>query len=57
MLGGHHPWYVFRGHPIPATSDEDREHSFVPLDIVPTPPHMQQAFELVLDDHSDLKGR
>jgi hypothetical protein len=35
ILGGRHPWYVFRGHPIPALSES--EASLVKYDICPTP--------------------
>ena len=58
MPGGHHPWYVFRGHPIPSVSDsESNTDSFVPLHLVRTPPHMQQGFEQVASDDSSMKGR
>ena len=33
MVGGHHPWYVFRGHPIPR--DSESNSSFVKVDAVP----------------------
>lgn len=42
VLGGVHPWYVFRGHPIPSISDG--ANSLVPIEIVPTPEVITDAF-------------
>jgi len=44
IVGGKHPWYVFKGHPIPHMSEG--EDSLVQYDIVPTPPSITKAFEL-----------
>ena len=43
MLGGHHPWYVFKGHPIPAQSDA--ADSLVKYDMCPMPALVRGAFE------------
>lgn len=45
MPGGmKHPWYVFKGHPIPSISDESQE-TLVPYDHCPTPRILQKAFD------------
>lgn len=46
ILGGSHPWYVFRGHPIPSVSES--EQSLVSLERCPTPESIQQAFDKTL---------
>ena len=43
VLGGAHPWYVFKGHPIPRAS-EDAHTSLVPVEDCPTPAVLQEAF-------------
>jgi hypothetical protein len=44
LVGGSHPWYVFRGHPIPMLS-ENKDITLVPYQIMPTPRMIQTAFE------------
>ena len=46
LVGGKHPWYVFRGHPIPDRSEEG--DSLVKWDDMPTPPLLQKAFERMI---------
>ena len=43
LVGGKHPWYVFKGHPIPYQSE--KEASLVQYDTLPTPRLLQKAFE------------
>jgi hypothetical protein len=43
IIGGVHPWYVFKGHRIPVLSDA--EGSLVKYESCPTPPLLQHAFE------------
>jgi hypothetical protein len=43
LVGGKHPWYVFRGHPVPYMSE--KEESVVKYADVPTPRLLQKAFE------------
>ena len=43
MVGGQHPWYVFKGNVIPRMSD--REDSLVRIADCPTPKALQLAFE------------
>lgn len=43
LVGGKHPWYVFRGHPIPGGSEG--EDSLVQYIDMPTPRLIQKAFE------------
>jgi hypothetical protein len=45
LPGGAHPWYVFKGHPVPSMSDES-PNSLVPYEQCPTPRSLQLAFEL-----------
>ena len=52
-MGGKHPWYVFRGHPVPSKS-EDRD-SLVQWVDMPTPPLLQKAFERMIP--SSNRGR
>jgi len=35
IVGGRHPWYVFKGHPVPSVAEA--EHSLVPFESCPTP--------------------
>jgi hypothetical protein len=42
ILGGNHPWYVFKGHPIPILSES--KESFVPYGDCPIPPKIKEAF-------------
>jgi hypothetical protein len=42
LQGGSHPWYVFKGHPIPRESD--LKTSVVREEFVPTPKAIQEAF-------------
>jgi hypothetical protein len=42
LVGGRHPWYVFRGHPVPAMSEGP--NSLVPYEYCPTPPAFIEAF-------------
>lgn len=42
MLGGNHPWYVFKGHPIPGSSD--RADSLVKYETCPIPDPLYTAF-------------
>jgi hypothetical protein len=42
ILGGNHPWYVFKGHPIPIMSES--KESFVPYGDCPMPPKIKEAF-------------
>ena len=46
LVGGKHPWYVFRGHPIPDKSEN--EDSLVKFEDMPTPPLLQKAFERMI---------
>jgi len=46
--GGHHPFYVFRGHPVPEESD--KEHSLVPHADCPTPQLLADTFRLYPTD-------
>lgn len=43
MLGGKHPWYVFKGHPIPAASD--KPDSLVRYETCPIPDILADAFK------------
>ena len=43
LVGGSHPWYVFRGHPIP--SESEKPDSLVKYSDLPTPRLLQDAFE------------
>lgn len=55
MLGGSHPWYIFRGHPIPKVADSPK--SFVPYSSCPTPRLMQYSFEqLAPPDQRNMRG-
>lgn len=45
MLGGNHPWYVFKGHPIPNAAEA--RDSLVRYDYCPTPKSMADAFQAV----------
>lgn len=44
MVGGNHPWYVFKGHPVPSQSE--KSDSLVRYDHFPTPTTIKKAFEL-----------
>ena len=44
-VGGAHPWYVFRGHPIPKVSE--KPNSLTRHDICPTPEAMTYAFQRI----------
>ncbi len=52
IVGGSHPWYVFKGHRIPEASDEDKD-SLVPIENCKTPQIIQAAF----GDEGDLGDR
>lgn len=52
LIGGRHPWYVFKGHPIPMMSDE--EDSLVALQDCPTPDVITKAFEFL--NPATMKG-
>lgn len=43
IVGGKHPWYVFKGHPIPYMSDAPE--SLVSYEDTPTPNSLIKAFE------------
>lgn len=45
LVGGNHPWYVFKGHPIPMSSEGSE--SLVPYDDCPTPDTIASAFEML----------
>eukprot|EP01038_Epipyxis_sp_PR26KG_P008159 gene8159-11043_t len=45
MVGGSHPWYVFRGHPIPSMSE--RDDSFVQYPWCPSPKSIIKAYEFI----------
>lgn len=45
ILGGRHPWYVFKGHVVRSMEEKS---SLVPWTLVPTPQVMQDAFNEVL---------
>lgn len=45
MVGGTHPWYVFKGHPVPRVSDT--KGSLVAIDKCQTPTVLQKAFETI----------
>jgi hypothetical protein len=49
IVGGHHPWYVFRGHTIPAVA-EDQATSFVPYEVCPTPKTILEGFKILTPD-------
>ena len=53
MIGGSHPWYVFKGNVIPQMSDA--EDSLVRIHDCPTPPVLQRAFEKTAG--ANLRGR
>jgi hypothetical protein len=60
IIGGTHPWYVFKGHPIPAGSD--REDSLVKIENVPTPDIIHHAFKHAsppgtVNGHNDMDKR
>jgi hypothetical protein len=42
IVGGAHPWYVFKGHPIPKLSEE--KHSLVSYATCPTPEVLKTCF-------------
>ncbi len=42
LIGGQHPWYVFRGHPIPQGSES--KTSFVKHETCPLPDLIKNAF-------------
>ena len=42
IVGGNHPWYVFKGHPIPSASD--RADSLVKYETCPIPDILATAF-------------
>jgi len=44
MVGGSHPWYVFKGHPVPSGSE--KADSLVQYEHYPTPTILKKAFEL-----------
>lgn len=46
IVGGSHPWYVFKGHRVPEASDKDKD-SLVPIETCPTPTIIQEAFDKV----------
>lgn len=46
LVGGTHPWYVFKGHPIPSLSDRASD-SLVPYHIIPTPRSLFNAFSKI----------
>lgn len=53
MVGGNHPWYVFKGNVIPLMSDAD--DSLVKIKDCPTPPVLQRAFEKTAG--ANMRGR
>jgi len=46
IVGGKHPWYVFKGHPVPAVAEA--EQSLVPFESCPTPKSIAAAFDKTL---------
>ena len=44
-VGGSHPWYVFKGHPIPKVSE--KPYSLTKEARCPTPPHITTAFNRI----------
>lgn len=54
IVGGSHPWYVFKGHPIPKLSDE--KHSLVSYDTCPTPEILKTTFRHLYPNLHDLSG-
>ena len=45
--GGTHPWYVFKGNPISKVNRNSGNASVVDYDLIPTPPNVALAFELL----------
>ena len=43
LKGGDHPWYVFKGHPVPNAANE--QHSLVDLDTVHIPALIDKVFD------------
>eukprot|EP01038_Epipyxis_sp_PR26KG_P007166 gene7166-9769_t len=54
ITGGTHPWYVFKGHPVPQQSDAPG--SLVLYEDCPTPKIMNNAFQLMNPNLMNLKG-
>ena len=55
VVGGRHPWYVFRAHQIPQNS-ESRD-SLAKFELCPTPEALEQAFEQVPPNPQGLTGK
>lgn len=58
IIGGEYPWYIFRGHPIPAMS-ENNKSSLVTYDRCPTPSSVQDCIskisgsEKIVEDYKE----
>ena len=50
---GNHPWYVFKGHPVPRISDNP--DSLVHIETVPIPKVMHDVFKSMSQKHGEKK--